>query len=153
VECPCCQHNLRGNKTAAFDACFGAVGKKHQNQHPTKLFVNNDYLLPDLPREIVVISEEEEDVSKVEIDCGERRSTRGKLVNTGYYDGLNETGLCGAVCKHGLPLFLLNIRFGGEKMIFASTILDKLLENGTYERYLLKYDSICTFEKWREVRF
>lgn len=97
--------------------------------------------------------DDQEDVSKVEIDCGERRSTRGKLVNTGYYDGLNETGLCGAVCKHGLPLFLLNIRFGGEKMIFASTILDKLLENGTYERYLLKYDSICTFEKWREARF
>jgi len=148
TECPCCQYNLQGNKTASFDACFGAVGKKHKNKHPTKPFLNYNYLLPDLLRDVVVTSEDE--TLDFETGC-DIRATRSKLAKSGYYDGLNETGLCGSVCKHGIPLFFLNIRFGGEKMIFASKILDELLKQKDYKQYLLKYDSICTFETWRVV--
>jgi len=81
----------------------------------------------------------------------QRRSTRGPLQKAGYYDGLNETGLCGSVCKHAVPLFFINIRFGGEKMIFPSVILDKIIGGKPGWSLLAKYDSMRMFETWRTV--
>jgi len=152
VRCPSCYYNLEERRTASLDACFGAVGKRQQNHYPTESFFSTDYLLPDLPKETVIASEPIEDTERIQSVCGERRSTRGRLTKAGYYDGLNETGLCGSICKHGVPLYFINIRFGGEKMIFPATILEKLLlHDGPVNELLLKYDSICTFELWLEV--
>jgi len=107
-------------------------------------------MLEDLAKSVVCPPPETEPIEPPpKHDC-DRRSMREKLQKVGYYDGLNETGLFGSVCKHGVPLFFLNVRFGGEKMIFPSRIVDKLLE-GDVKELILKYDSICSFEPWRIV--
>lgn len=152
ARCPACFHNLGKVHTITLDACFGAVGKLHQNQNPTQPFNGNEYMLPDLTKEYVFQHTSAEEIAAPDIKEGcQRRSTRGVLQKAGYYDGLNETGLCGSVCKHDVPVYFLNVRFGGEKMIFPSTILDKVIEEKRDFKLLAKYDSMCVFDVWRRV--
>jgi len=151
VRCPACYYNLGKVHSATFDACFGTVGKMHQNRYPTSPFNANEYMMQDLSKEEVFQHSNEDDLSEKKSGC-HRRSTRGPLQKANYYDGLNETGICGSVCKHGVPLYFINIRFGGEKKIFPSVILDKIMEERPNFQLLAKYDSMCVFETWRRVR-
>lgn len=153
IRCAACFHNKGKVHSATLDACFGAVGKAHQNRYPTTPFTGNEYMLSDLSKETVAkyATEEEPAITSDQKQGCELRSTRGPLQKVGYYDGLNETGLCGSVCMHGVPLFFINIRFGGEKMIFPSTIMDKIVSEKPDWNLLIKYDSMCTFESWRIV--
>jgi hypothetical protein len=129
--------NTEGRRSASLDACFGAVGKAHQNNDPTKCFERNDYGLPDLNKEIVfpakwLITRRSKD-DGVKGLCRERRSTREQMTKSGYYDDLNETGLFGSICKHGVPLYFLNVLYGGEKNDFS--IKDKWINTGILSKY------------------
>lgn len=106
-------------------------------------------MLPDLSKEYVFQNSSQQEDQNA-IGC-QRRSTRGPLQKSGYYDGLDETGLCGSVCKHGVPLYFLNIRFGGEKMIFHSTVLDAVIDEKPDAKLQLRFDSMCIFRTWRMV--
>lgn len=150
IRCPACYYNIGKVHSATLDACFGTVGKVHQNRYPTLPFNSNDYMLPDLSKDEVFRYTDSDDLSEKKSPC-QRRSTRGPLQKANYYDGLNETGICGSVCKHGVPIYFINIRFGGEKKIFPSVILDKIMDERPDFQLLAKYDSMCLFETWRRV--
>jgi hypothetical protein len=164
VDCPCCMSNKKNLATVTFDACFGCTGKESNARNTVAPFHGEDYILQDLTEDQVLVDiklklSPEELIKKgirpdvIEKEACELRATEYTgAPSSKYFSGLRFTGLMGSVCKHGFPLYFMNIMYGKEKMVFASRVWEHMRDLDPTRKWNAKYDVMCVFEKYLRDR-
>jgi hypothetical protein len=69
----------------------------------------------------------------------------GKVLNTSSKKHLDESGLMGMTCFHGIPLRYLNIHGTGERQAHGAALLKHILEYDSEMKVRLCYDVSCVF--------
>jgi hypothetical protein len=69
----------------------------------------------------------------------------GKTLNTSSKKHLDEAGLMGTTCFHGIPLRYLNIHGTGERQAHGAALLKHILDYDTDMNIRLCYDVSCVF--------
>jgi hypothetical protein len=69
----------------------------------------------------------------------------GKTLNTASKKRLDEAGLMGMTCFHGIPLRYLNIHGTGERQAHGAALLKHILEYDSEMKLRLCYDVSCVF--------
>jgi len=129
------------------DACFGATSLLKTSKLDIEPHQQHDYLLKDLEKS--EISSKTEDVEKEEeVDPDACQNLASKITNarteSEYFQGLHYTGIMGSICKHGMPLWFLNISHGKEKTIFGAKLLQHIATLGQPGVWNVKYDIMCS---------
>jgi len=123
------------------DACFGVTSLLKNSTLDVEPYQSHDYLLKDLPIEVIAGENQEEEYDTN--DCQPLAANASNMrIDSSYFRGLHYTGLMGSVCKHGMPLWFLNISHGKEKQIFGVKVLEHALTQwkGPWN---VKYDIMC----------
>lgn len=84
-------------------------------------------------------------------DCGQIFKAGNPARTAGRTKAFDTSGIVGTVCRHGVPMSFLNIKTGGEKLIYAVVLLAKTLDIS--ERVVWFYDIACVFKKYLKVCF
>lgn len=141
TDCSLCQPS--GNATITLDACFGATSLARNSRLDIEPQQDHDYLLKDLTRDVIGGGDEADDFEDAQCFHMASKPTNNRLDNA-YFAGLHYTGLMGSVCKHGMPLWFLNISHGKEKTVFGASILRHIQSLDFSGTWNVKYDIMCT---------
>jgi len=141
IECPVCQPS--GNATITLDACFGATSMARNSRLDIEPQQDHDYLLKDLSKEVIGGSDQTDDFEDALCFHMASKTTNNRM-DSSYFAGLHYTGLMGSICKHGMPLWFLNISHGKEKAVFGAKILEYVQSLNFSGIWNVKYDIMCT---------
>jgi len=140
IVCPACIKNPTKTTSILMDGNFSA--KKHKL--PTDGAVNplfqDIYFLP-------TPSSDQSAENNAKEECNMRA---GKLLRQTYDCNLAVSGLFGAICKHQIPLSLVDITDGGERYGYAESILIDHQRKAWVDsnKTIFKYDIACNFTKY-----
>jgi hypothetical protein len=142
IDCPVCKTS--GTATVTLDACFGATSLLKNSKLDVEPYQDHDYLLKDLTREQIQGEATDEIVDPSACVNMASKPSNVKM-DSAYYKGLHYTGLMGSVCKHGFPLYFVNISHGKEKQVFGAKILSHLQRIDNFSgSWNAKYDIMCS---------
>ncbi|KAH9825058.1 hypothetical protein DFH28DRAFT_1077494 [Melampsora americana] len=84
--------------------------------------------------------------------CSESHTAADDVRNSSSWDQCDDTGLFGSACRHDVPLRFVNIYKSGEKLYYAITILDNILQAFPEARVGVLYDIGCHLDVHLEKR-
>jgi len=145
IDCEIC---IRCDQpTITMDACFGATSLLKTSKLDIEPHQQHDYLLKDLDKSEIV-SKTEDVEREEEVDPNACQTLASKITNarteSEYFQGLHYTGITGSICKHGIPLWFLNISHGKEKTVFGAKLLQHIATLGQAGTWNVKYDIMCS---------
>lgn len=142
IDCPVCTRS--GNPTITLDACFGATSLLKNSLLDAQPQQSHDYLLKDLTKEVIA-GADEEDIDLINTSPCEHMASNptNERTESSYFQGLHYTGLMGSICKHGMPLWFLNISHGKEKAVFGAKIIQHVQSLPGKNKWNIKYDIMC----------
>lgn len=83
-------------------------------------------------------------------DCDDSWKAGNEARNSGASEKIGSKGVFGSACRHGVPLYFIDFNGGGEKLIYALTIVDKLHHDHKVDLHIL-YDIACKLKPYVEV--
>ncbi|EGG12645.1 uncharacterized protein MELLADRAFT_86843 [Melampsora larici-populina 98AG31] len=84
--------------------------------------------------------------------CSESHTAADDVRNSSSWEQCDDTGVFGSTCRHDVPLRFVNIYKSGEKLHYAITILDNILEAFPEARVGCLYDIGCHLDVHMEKR-
>jgi len=118
--CPCCTENLQQRSFLTVDACFQGCSKLHQCKNPLPSLYQNSFFISQ------ILHEENDRMNNNNNNgglCMSRVSQWDSLRPESYLRGLDTTALMTGICKHQIPFMSIDIKDGGEKLIYSKTLL------------------------------
>ncbi|EGG13009.1 uncharacterized protein MELLADRAFT_87078 [Melampsora larici-populina 98AG31] len=162
-QCPRCFGSARGElKTSPDELDFilamdGNFQHRHHLKASTDQPTEEDY--PSLfipPSKISIHERKVEDTASqakgLKTACSESHTAADDVRNSSSWEQCDDTGVFGSTCRHDVPLRLVNIYKSGEKLHYAITILDNILEAFPEARVGCLYDIGCHLDVHMEKR-